>query len=170
MRKLWIFSWEKSWKWKEKPFVKEKVEIYTTFPLSHQKHFQASAEIWNKKSEHGKEFALFGSLCQKENWMISKIKTFFIRMCFPIILLLIFFSPFLRGKASKIIPRKNIENLFFTPHGLLCGWLGDLSKEFHFWFHMVAALQEIVTFFTLKILNFDFVKHLYMWRGLTPLL
>lgn len=27
-----------------------KVEIYTTFPLSRQKHFPASAEIWNKKN------------------------------------------------------------------------------------------------------------------------
>lgn len=52
---------------RKKLFVKEEVEIYTTFPLSSQKHFQTSAKILNKKSEHGKDFFLSSSLCQKEN-------------------------------------------------------------------------------------------------------
>lgn len=53
---------------RKKLFVKEEVEIYTTFPLSYQKRFQTSAQ--NLKQEIGtwkKISFLSGSVCQKEN-------------------------------------------------------------------------------------------------------
>lgn len=54
---------------------KKKVEIYTTFPLSHEQSFpKHQHNLKKEKSEHENDFLLLGE--RAKNWNISKIKTF----------------------------------------------------------------------------------------------